>query len=43
MSSLLQRARESGRFPPSLISDGKLFNDDGFENAVMQILDMKGT
>jgi len=43
MSSLLQRARESGRFPPSLICDGKLVNEDGFENAVMQILDIKGT
>jgi hypothetical protein len=40
--TLLQRARESGACPPSLLSESALTSEDGFEEAVLKILDPNG-
>lgn len=36
--SLLQRARESGRCPPSFLNEQNMSNEDGFENEMMEIV-----
>ena len=40
--SLLQRVRESGKCPPSLLSEDRVVTEDGFEDAAMQVLDSAG-
>lgn len=40
MSVLLQRARDSGKFPPSLLSDAIV--GDGFEEAMLKVMDLNG-
>lgn len=40
--TLLQRARESGTCPPSLLTESSLTSEDGFEEAVSKILDPNG-
>jgi hypothetical protein len=40
--SLHQRARDSGKCPPSLLSEERLLDDDGFEAAVLKVIDAKG-
>ena len=42
MVSVLQRARDSGRCPPSLLTEDKE-DPDGFENDVTRLLDTAGT
>lgn len=37
--SLVQRARDTGMCPPSLLSDERVVNDDGFETAVLNLLE----
>ena len=37
--NLLQRARDSGNCPPSLLSEDRIVNDDGFETKVLNLLD----
>jgi hypothetical protein len=39
--NVIQRARESGRCPPSLLRDEP--KEDGFEAAVAKVLDASGT
>lgn len=43
--NLIQRARDTGKCPPSLLSTERVVNDDGFETAVMDLLEpaMPGT
>ena len=41
MSVLLQRARESGKCPPSLISETAV-QGDGLEEAMQKVLDVNG-
>jgi hypothetical protein len=43
MSVILQRARESGKCPPSLLSEEYVQNDDGFDDAFLKMLDDNGT
>jgi hypothetical protein len=43
MSIILQRARESGKCPPSLLSDEYVQNDDGFDDVFLKMLDDNGT
>jgi hypothetical protein len=40
--SIIERARASGKYPPSLLQDDSK-GDDEFEGAVMKILDANGT
>jgi hypothetical protein len=42
MSSILEKARSSGKYPPSLLG---AYNgdEDGFETALLKILDANGT
>jgi hypothetical protein len=42
MSSVLEKARSSGKYPPSLLGEYN-GNDDGFETALLKILDVNGT
>ena len=42
MSSVLEKARSSGKYPPSLLGEYN-GNDDGFETALLKILDANGT
>jgi hypothetical protein len=42
-ANILQRARESGRCPPSLLTEDRIFNNDGFDAAVEKVLDVSGT
>jgi hypothetical protein len=42
MSALLQRARESGKCPPSLLTEDRVVNADGFEASVTRVLDAGG-
>jgi hypothetical protein len=42
MSSVLEKARSSGKYPPSLLGE-YIGNDDGFETALLKILDANGT
>jgi hypothetical protein len=39
MSALLQRARESGKCPPSLLTEDRVVDADGFEASVTRVLD----
>ena len=39
MSVLLQRARDSGKCPPSLLSEDGVVADDSFDKDVLQVLD----
>ena len=43
--NLIQRARDTGRCPPSLLSAERVVNDDGFETAVLELMEpaMPGT
>jgi len=41
--ALLQRAKESGICPPSLITEDKVANGDGFEETVLRVLEITGT
>lgn len=41
--SVLERVRATGKYPPSLLQDGSVTGDDGFEAAVMKVLDANGT
>jgi hypothetical protein len=44
MSALQQRARDSGKCPPSLLTEDRLLDEGGvFEAAVLKILDPTGT
>ncbi|CAB9497370.1 expressed unknown protein [Seminavis robusta] len=40
--ALLQRARASGRCPPSLLAENRMPPGDGFEAAVTKVLDVQG-
>lgn len=40
--SILERARASGKYPPSLLQDSSKV-DEEFEKAVMKVLDANGT
>jgi hypothetical protein len=37
--SLIQRAKDTGMCPPSLLNDERVVNDDGFETAVLNLLE----
>ena len=41
--ALLQRAKDSGKCPPSLLTESRMPADDGFEAAVTKVLDVNGT
>lgn len=41
--SLRQRARESGKCPPSLLIDDEQGDTDGFNASVIRLLDEQGT
>jgi hypothetical protein len=41
--SLLQRARDSGTCPPSLLSEEGVVKEDGFDDAAIQLMDSAGT
>jgi hypothetical protein len=44
MNALQQRARDSGKCPPSLLTEDRLLDDGGvFEAAVLKVLDPTGT
>jgi hypothetical protein len=44
MSALQQRARDSGKCPPSLLTEDRLLDEGGlFEAAVLKVLDPTGT
>jgi hypothetical protein len=40
--SVLQRARDSGKCPPSLLTEDRVEDADGFDAAVMKVLDGSG-
>jgi hypothetical protein len=40
--SVLQRARDSGKCPPSLLSEERVVDEDGFDEAVLKVLDATG-
>jgi hypothetical protein len=40
--SVLQRARDSGKCPPSLLSEDRVADEDGFDDAVLKVLDATG-
>ena len=40
--SLHQRARDSGMCPPSLLSEERLLDEDGFEGAIVKVIDATG-
>jgi hypothetical protein len=40
--SVLQRARDSGKCPPSLLSEDRVVDEDGFDEAVLKVLDASG-
>jgi hypothetical protein len=40
--SVLQRARDSGKCPPSLLSEERVIDEDGFDDAVLKVLDATG-
>lgn len=40
--SLLQRARDSGKCPPSLLAEERVAAEDGFDEAVLKVLDDSG-
>jgi hypothetical protein len=40
--SVLQRARDSGKCPPSLLSEERVVDEDGFDEAVLKVLDASG-
>jgi hypothetical protein len=40
--SVLQRARDSGKCPPSLLSEERVVDEDGFDDAVLKVLDATG-
>lgn len=40
--SVLQRARNSGKCPPSLLSEERVVDEDGFDEAVLKVLDASG-
>jgi hypothetical protein len=40
--SVLQRARDSGNCPPSLLSEERVVDEDGFDEAVLKVLDASG-
>ena len=40
--SLHQRARDSGICPPSLLSEERLLDEDGFEAAVLKVIGATG-
>jgi hypothetical protein len=42
MSVLHQRARDSGKCPPSLLSEERVVDEDGFDAAVLKVLDASG-
>lgn len=37
--ALIQRAKDTGKCPPSLLSDDRVVNDDGFETEVLNLLE----
>lgn len=37
--TLVQRARDTGKCPPSLLSDDRIVNDDGFPEKVLNLLE----
>ena len=43
--NLIQRARDTGTCPPSLLTEERVVNDDGFETAVFELMEptMPGT
>ena len=42
MASLLERARISGMCPPSLLSEDRVIKQDGFDEAVLKMMDPQG-
>ena len=38
--ALLQRAKDSGKCPPSLLTENRMTADDGFEAAVTKVLEI---
>lgn len=42
MSLLVKRTRESGKCPPSLISDDRVVVNDGFDDSLLRLLESTG-
>jgi hypothetical protein len=40
--SVLQQARDSGKCPPSLLSEDRVVEGDDFDSAVLKVLDVNG-